>query len=90
MFLVETHECKHQPEFLTSSRAVLPCGGAQRGDIVFFTDMTCARVMAFFIISDVFFVEVYVLPRAADDDISLRSNAEDETCFKECRFMVDS
>ena len=87
----EPRECRLQPELLTSSRAVLHCGPVQKGDIIFFTDMSCGVVQAFFYISwaEVYFVEVNLLP-AVNNDASLRDARSNESCFKESRFVVDS
>ena len=90
MFLVEPREVKLQPEFLTSRKAVLHFGSARTDDVVFFTDMTCATIVAFFIISDTYFVEVAPLPKVSDDDATLRRRTNDDSYFKECRFLVDS
>jgi hypothetical protein len=89
MFLVEPRECKLQPEVTTSLRAVLPCGSVKNDDIIFFTDMACAIVKAFFIVSDVYFVEVFELP-SVDGSTSLRHWTKNDTIFKECRLVVDS
>jgi hypothetical protein len=89
MFLVEPRECLLQPGLATSRRAVLECGMVAKGDVVFFTDMVCGAVLAFFDISDVLFVEVRLMP-AVSDDRSLRTDVQTETSFKECRSIVDS
>ena len=91
-FLVEPRECKLQPNILASHRAVLPCGPVRNEDIIFFEDMVCAVVKGFFIISEIYFVEVVELP-SVSGDISLRrftNSIDNDTIFKECRFVVDS
>ena len=89
MLLVEPRECALQPDFLTSTRAVLQCGRVGKGDIIFFNDMSCGEVQAFFIISDVYFVEVQLMP-AINNDVSLRDRTSTVGCFRECRLVVDS
>ena len=89
MFLVEPRECKLQPDILTSSRAVLHCGPVRKDDILFFNDMTCARATGFYLISEIYFVEVVELPIVADDIYKRFSNGT-ISIFKECRFVVDA
>ena len=90
MFLVEPRECKLQPDILASKNAVLPCGPLRNEDVIFFENMACAVVKCFFIISDMYFVEVVELP-CVDGDVSLRRfTTSGDTVFKECRFVVDS
>ena len=87
--LVEPRECALQPDYLTSARAVLECGPIEKGDVIFFKDKTCGVVQAFFIISNVYFVEYHPMP-AVNDELSLRDKTQSESCFKECRLVVDS
>lgn len=94
-FLVNPRECKLQPEYLTSTRAVLECGPVRNGDVLVFKEpnmrnCTCGMVAGFYIISEVLFVEIRLLPVVDEADISLRSNTCEETSFKECRFVVDA
>jgi hypothetical protein len=89
-FLVEPRECKLQLDYRTSNKAVLECGGVCKKDIIWFHDMTCGEVIAFFIVSDVLFVEVRLLPPVDANDLSLRDCSQEGTCFKECRHIVDA
>ena len=89
MFLVNGRPCKLQPEVLSSSSAVLECGLIAKQDILFFEDNTCGQAIAFFLISDVYFVEVRVLP-AVDGDAAMRDTSSTVTMFKECRHVVDA
>ena len=88
MFLVNPRPCKLQPEIVSSARAVLECGLVAKKDLLFFEDGTCGEVSAFFIISDVVFVEIRVLPSVGD--VSLRDNSSTVSVFKECRHVVDA
>ena len=81
--------CKHQPEIITSTTAVLECGLIAKRDIIFFDDWTCGETLAFYVISEVHFVEIRVL-LAVDNESTLRDNASNVCIFKECRHIVDA
>jgi hypothetical protein len=89
MFLVSGRPCKLQPEVVSSSSAVLECGLIKKGDILFFEDHICGHVLAFFVISGIYFVEIRELP-ALDGSAELRDATSTTTMFKECRFVVDA
>lgn len=89
MFLVEPRACKLQPHLSTSTKAVLECGAVSKNDVVFFQDQMCAKVVAFFIISEIYFIEVIVLPMV-DGRMELRRATEIDTVFKEARLIEDS
>ena len=89
IILVEPRRCKNQDQYLTARRAVLDCGTVQRGDVVFFNDKTCGLVQAFFVISEVEFVEFFPMPMV-NGDPSLRDKTQTESCFKDCREVIDS
>ena len=74
---------------LTSKRAILECGAVREGDIVMFTDFACGRVLAFYLIGGVLFVEVAFM-QAVNDDVSLRDDTSHEARFRECAHVVDS
>ena len=89
MFLVSGRPLKAQPEVLSSSSAVLECGLIKKGDILFFEDHTCGQVLAFFVISGIYFVEIRDLP-ALHGNAELRDATSTTTMFKECRHVVDA
>lgn len=89
MFLVKPRACKHQPDVLSSSNAVLECGLVAKRDILIFEDWVVGQALGFFLISDVHFVEIRVFP-AVNGDTSLRDTSNEECVFKECRHVVDA
>ena len=89
MFLVTPRPCKLQPDVMSSHTAVLECGLVAKRDMLIFGDWVCGEVLAFFLISDIHFVEIRVFP-AVDGDMSLRDTSSMECVFKECRYVVDA
>ena len=89
MFLVPPRPCKLQPDVMSSHTAVLECGLVAKRDMLIFGDWVCGEVLAFFLISDIHFVEIRVFP-AVDGDMSLRDTSSMECVFKECRYVVDA
>ena len=88
-FLVEPRACKGQPDILRSTKAVLECGGVAAKDLLYFTDNSCGFALAFFLISDIVFVEVELLA-SVDGDLSLRSLDSVTVVFSEARFIEES
>ena len=88
-FLERPSACKQHPNILRSSAAVLPCGRICANDLVFFDDMTCGRVVAFFLINNEHFMEVKPLG-VLDNDPSLRTEMPSRSRFVACAECVDS
>ena len=88
-FLERPSKCKMQPDISRSSVAVLPSGRVSSKDVCFFDDMTCGRVLGFFLVNAEYFVEVELL-NIVDNDPSLRTYAATTTRFIPCRNLVDS
>ena len=76
---------------ISSTQAVLECGSVAKRDMLIFVDWVSGEVVAFYLISDVHFVEIRVFP-AIDGDMSmsLRDTSSTECVFKECRHVVDA
>jgi hypothetical protein len=88
-FLERPSPCAAQPDIFRSTVAILPCGRVSSKDVCVFDDMTCGRVLAFFLASEEYFVEVDVL-NIVDDDVSLRHYESTGTRFIACARLVDA